>query len=250
MKEEFSTEAINLNSTDFGENDKIVRVYSKTDGLLSCVVRGCRKSKSRNAGAVQPFISNYLFLSRRKNLNVLYKADSLNPFFKIRTDCDKMFYSMYCAEVVETFGNENDDESEKIYEVLYKFLNAVSEAANKTQIMLSTIKFQLKAAKAFGYAPELNKCTICGEKIKGEYCGFSAGLGGIVCLSHNRTVKKLHPKILDFLREMSDADFTFETYYDRKANEQVCKACFGMISDYLQYVAARKFKTFEILQTV
>lgn len=77
---------------------------------------------------------------------------------------DKLFYSIYCSEVVHSFGVENDPNSEEIYELFYKTLEAVSKSENKVQLLLSVIKFQLKITHIAGYSLELEPAPAAAER--------------------------------------------------------------------------------------
>lgn len=87
---------------------------------------------------------------------------------------DKLFYSIYCSEVVHSFGVENDPNSEEIYELFYKTLEAVSKSENKVQLLLSVIKFQLKITHIAGYSLELENCACCGGTLDNDNIYFSA----------------------------------------------------------------------------
>lgn len=247
MKENFVTDAINLNSFDYGENDRIITVYSKSNGLLKCMAKGCKKIKSKTGGRLQPFVANTLVLAPGKNFQTICSADALNPFLKLRADFDKIIFSSYCCEIVENFGNENDCESEDVFSVLYSCLNALSSCENKIQTLLTVLKFQLKIFSIFGYEQSLSTCPICGNVFEDEFSVFSSEHGGCICEKHGFKGKKIHPKIRRFLIAMFESDFSFDGKYDKLANEKVCTACFSMLDNTLHYLCPKKFKTTEML---
>ena len=53
-------------------------------------------------------IANNLFLANGKNLDVICQADLMDSFKEIRKDISKLTYAVYCAELINTFGLEND----------------------------------------------------------------------------------------------------------------------------------------------
>ena len=164
----FVTDAINLKSYNLSEADKIIVMYSKDKGLIRGVAKGVKKPKSKLGARMDMFVANKLMLYKGKSLDRICQADVLNTFNKTRRDMDKIFYSMYISEIVNNFGVEDDPCSEEIYELLYKSLNKISEAETKEEILISTIKFQLKMMQISGFGIELNSCLCCREEIGEE----------------------------------------------------------------------------------
>ena len=143
----FVTDAINLKSYNLSESDKIIVMYSKDKGLIKGVAKGVKKPKSKLGGRMDALVVNRLMLAKGKNLDIITQAESLNTFYKSRVDMDKLFYSMYCAEVVMNFGAENDTSSEEIFNILYGALKQISESNTKEQVLLFLIEILLHIIK-------------------------------------------------------------------------------------------------------
>ena len=168
MKEQFTTNVINLKSYNISEADKIMVMYSKEKGIIRAVAKG-------------------------NNLDTICQAEALNTFYKLRCDMNKLFYSMYCSEIVSNFGIENDPNSEEIFNLFYTFLETISNASTKEQIMLCVLKFQLKIMDITGYAIQLLSCVRCNNSVKNEEeLYFSIEHGGILCA---HCVYDIHKKI-------------------------------------------------------
>ena len=133
----YTTNAINLKSYNLSETDKIVVMYSKEKGLIKGVAKGAKKTTSKLGGRMDMLIANKLLMHQGKNLSTICQAQALNTFKNTRKDMDKLFYSIYCAEIVNSFGVENDPNSEEIYDLFYKTLDAISVASNKVGILLA-----------------------------------------------------------------------------------------------------------------
>lgn len=249
----FVTDAINLKSYNLSEADKIVVMYSKDKGLIRGVAKGVKKPKSKLGARMDMFVANKLMLYKGKSLDRICQADVLNTFNKTRRDMDKIFYSMYISEVVNNFGVEDDPCSEEVYELLYKSLNKISEAESKEEILIATIKFQLKMMQISGFGIELNSCLCCREEIGEENMYFSSRMGGVVCEECNKdlNIKTLmHHKIRDFLNALVQFDFDYKSEFEEKANEKVCSVCFDLLKKYIDGHSPKKFNTTEILQEV
>lgn len=253
MKQKYKTNAINLKSYDFGETDKIIMMYSEDKGLIRCMAKGSKKPNGKLRGRMDMFVANDLLLTKGKSMDTVSQAETLNSFFKIRLDPDKMFYSMYCVETVKNFGEENDAESNFIYKLLYSVLDKIAESKTEVEVILATMRFQLKIMNILGYAPEFDFCNICRNPINNDYSKFSMQNGGLVCLNHNLNGEKserIHPKIKNFLKTLQETDFYIETDYDKLADVNVSKTCFDLLKNYVEYCSPKKFNSTKVLEAI
>jgi DNA repair protein RecO (recombination protein O) len=247
----FTTDAINLKSYPLSDFDKIVVMYSKDKGLIRGVAKGVKKTKSKLGARMELFVANKLMLSKGKNLDTICQAVALNTFNKTRCDMDKIFYSMYISEVVNNFGVENDPASGETYKILYKALEAISDAKNKIEIVISALKFQLKFMKISGFGAELSNCLICGKPVVDKSMYFVHNKGGIVCEDCCQNAAgqvHMHYKIRDFLMKLEQTEFDEKSDYEEKATEKIVLTCFKLLQDYINLHSPRKFKTVDILQ--
>ena len=252
MQNNFVTDAINLKSYNLSESDKIIVMYSKDKGLIRGVAKGVKKPKSKLGARMDMLVANKIMLHKGKNLDTICQADVLNTFNKTRNDLDKIFYSMYVTEVVQSFGLEEDPGSEEIYNILYKALNSISEAKNEVELLISVIKFQLKMMKESGFCVELDRCLHCHKKIDDESMYFVSELGGVICKDCFNFVplnKKIMPyKLRDFFRQMTVNDFDVVGEYEKKANKQVCLVTYNVLKEYIEKKSPKKIKSSSVLQ--
>lgn len=247
----FITNAINLKSYNLSETDKIVVMYSKEKGIIKGVAKGVKKTTSKLGGRMDMLIANKLLMRQGKNLNTICQAESLNTFKNTRKDMDKLFYSIYCGEIINAFGVENDPNSEEIYELFYKTLDAISMSKNKVEMMLAIIKFQLKITHIAGYSLELETCVCCGNHPDRENIWFSPQNGGVVCFECKKQELKsvkLHYKIRDFLNTLLQLDFDAKSRYDELATEKICDFCFNILSKHIEQHSPKRIKSGQILE--
>ena len=156
MKEQFTTNVINLKSYNISEADKIILMYSKEKGLIKGVAKGIKKPTSKLGGRMDMLVANKLMLNKGKNLDTICQAEAINTFLNLRRDMNKLFYAMYAGEIITNFGIENDPNSEEIFNLFYSFLEQISKVEKKENVMLSLLKFQLKIMEITGYSIELD----------------------------------------------------------------------------------------------
>jgi len=252
-KKNYVTDAINLRSYDLSDADKIILMYSKDRGLIKGVAKGVKRPKSKLGARMDSLIANTLMFAKGRNLDTICQAQSINTFKDSRQDIDKLMCSSYITEIVSNFGVEEDPCSKEVYDLLYKALDKISRSETKKDVLIATIKFQLKMMLISGFSLELDSCLCCGERVLNQDMYFSKEMGGIICEECNETFKiktKMHYKIRDFLEAMLQFDFDYVSDYDAKATEKVCTVCFNLLKDYIQGHSSKKFKSDKILQEI
>ncbi|MBQ4078287.1 DNA repair protein RecO [bacterium] len=253
MREQFTTNVINLKSYNISEADKIIVMYSKEKGLIKGVAKGIKKTTSKLGGRMDMLVANKLMLNKGKTLDTICQAEALNTFFNLRNDMNKLFYAMYCSEIVSNFGIENDPNSEEIYNLFYSFLEKLSNAKTKEQAMLSVLKFQIKIMHITGYSIELNDCVKCQKEPNSEEIYFSIEQGGILCKDCAIDVCKkikIPQKIKEFLNTILKEDFNTQTKYDDLVTEKICDICINLLKNYIEYYSPKRFKTTQMLESI
>lgn len=253
MKEQFTTNVINIKSYNISEADKIIVMYSKEKGLIKGVAKGIKKTTSKLGGRMDMLVANKLMLNKGKSLDTICQAEALNTFFNLRSDMNKLFYAMYCSEIVSNFGIENDPNSEEIYNLFYTFLEKISNAKTKEETMLCVLRFQLKIMDITGYSIELDECVKCLKSPNSEDIYFSIEQGGILCKECASDIckkVKIPQKIKEFLSTMLKEDFNAKTKYDDLATEKICDTCINLLKNYIEYYSPKKFKTTPMLESI
>ena len=252
MSENFVTDAINIKSYNLSESDKIVVMYSKDKGLIRGVAKGVKKPKSKLGARMDMLVANTVMLHKGKNLDTICQAEALNTFRKTRNDLDKIFYSMYIAEVINNFGIEDDPYAQRIYDILYKALDAISKAETKTEILIAVIKFQFKIMRESGFSMELDNCLCCHNSIGDESMYLALQSGGVICQDCMSKIiypkKQLPYKLRDFFKNMVQNDFDYKGEYETKATERVCNITFELLKEYITLKSPKKFKSSAVLQ--
>ncbi len=251
--ENYTVDAINIKSYPLSENDNIIVMFSKEMGLIRGIAKGVKRPKSKLGGSVQALVANKLTLNRGRNLDIIKEASALNPFNKLRYDLDKLTAAFYAVETVNNFcvsENKDKEQNQIIYELIYKTLENIQNAEDKTKITLSTLKFQLAFMKQSGFGIELERCLKCSKKPEGSVL-FSVETGGIACLDcavEQVTYVRLHEKIRKFLIALNNAPVDEKTEYDNLVNEKVTNGCFNLLKKYIEITGNKKSKACKVME--
>ena len=259
MKKSFVTDAINLRNYPLNDNDSIVVMFSKTKGLMKAIAKGSKSPKSKIGARIQMFIANRLMLNEGKNFDVISQAQSLNTFCKIRNDFDKLTYSMYVAELVNTFCSKfynKDENTKEIYELIFKTYNRIADAKNKDGVLVSVIKFLIKFLDVLGWGIDLHYCSTCQRKLDDDISKsnvFSFETGGFVCgecVQKTTSSINIHNKIRMLLIEQQNTSMDEKTKYDDIAGTFVLEKCFNFLKKYTDNLTNKRTHVFEVLENV
>lgn len=103
-------------------------------------------------------------------------CETIELFYNIRTDLDKLTYATYITKIVNDVTTENQNS----YNTLKLFLNtlyAISET-DKDLDFITTV-FKLRLLKIIGFSPNIRECASC--RIKENITHFSFRDNGFKC---------------------------------------------------------------------
>jgi len=102
----YRTQAIVLGHIEYGEADRIIKLFTAEKGKITAIAKGVRKIRSRKAGHLEPFTRTNLFLAKGRNLDIITQAETLDSFIGLREDLQRLALASYVVEVVDRFTYE------------------------------------------------------------------------------------------------------------------------------------------------
>src|SRR4030065_1867561 len=120
----FTTNAIVIRSTNYGESDKIVTFFTRDFGKLKGIAKGARRSRKRfqNALGLFSYLRLIFFDKEGMGLGRGEGCDMLHSFPKIREDLKKILYGNYYLELANEMAGEREGNRE-VFELLLSFLS-------------------------------------------------------------------------------------------------------------------------------
>lgn len=172
----YRDEAIVLRTHPLGEADRIITVLTRNHGLVRCVAKGVRRTKSRFGARLEPFsVINAMFYSGR-SLDILTQVDTIRPYgLDIASDYQLYTRANVIAEVTVQICEDNPEEAN--YLLLLGALHALAKRRHPADLVLNSYLLRVMALN--GWAPALHGCAVCGSG--GEWNRFDPAAGGLVC---------------------------------------------------------------------
>ena len=179
----FSTPAIMLRRTDFGDYDLIITFFTLNKGKIPVIAKSAKKSARRFSGILELFSVLDIVCStgRRPGLSVLQEAVLKHPFAGIRADVIKTAYASYWAELI----NEWMEEGGRQIRLYHLFQHVLCELdLGQIPDRALSIQFQIRFIAMSGLCPNLTCCSVCKielEKMAKNEVIFDLKKGGLVC---------------------------------------------------------------------
>ena len=166
------------------ENDLILNILTREQGLISAKARAVRTNRSHNKGACQLLCYSEFTITDYKGFSAISEANAIEMFPELRTDIELLSLASYFAQAAEVLSQEDAGSGE----VLSLTLNALYALAKlrKPQDLVKAA-FELRLACIGGYEPDLTGCAVCGRADCGRFlvsggclqcleCGLGEGL--------------------------------------------------------------------------
>ena len=177
------TEAVVLRSFAFGEADRVLHVYTETNGRIGVMAKGVRRTKSRFGGRLEPFSHVELSIHRgRGELGTVTGASLVRSHDAIRTDPYRLQVGLVGLEAMLRLYTE-EERNDRVFLAVTRFLDALdareTPAGRRAALDPLVLSFQLKLLWLEGFLPHLGSCVECGGEE--ELVAFAPSAGGAVC---------------------------------------------------------------------
>jgi len=190
-------EAVVISHHDYGETDRLIKIFSREEGKLTSIAKGVRRVSSRKAPHLEPFTRASLVLAVGKTFWIITQADTLADYPSIRGDLQKIGQAAYILELADQLSTEYQPDAG-----MYRLVVETLERLDRLEELYPTVCwYELRILDAAGFRPELTRCVGCGGEIQAKNQFFSARQGGVVCPACGRvSTEGATPISLDALR--------------------------------------------------
>lgn len=149
LNRSYKTEGIVLKRTNYGEADRIVTLYCRRFGKITCLAKGVRKLASRKKGALEIFNRIIFFAVEGKGMDIITETETLETYPGLRRDLSKIAAAYEVSEIIDklTVANQPQDE---VYDLLSAYLKKIMTADDLEGLIFS---FGETLVKYLGFWP-------------------------------------------------------------------------------------------------
>ena len=234
-----SVEGIVVNNTPFKENSKIISIFTKDMGIISCVSKGCKNLKSKLRLPSEKFAYGVFHMYYKENgLSTLIDGDIKDYFINIKSDIVKISYLTYICELSTNVYKESS--SEEIYSLMESAILKLEEGHNPKII---TNILELQFLNYLGINLNLDNCVKCGSS---KVVTLSLSKGGYICANCRTNEPIISEKVMKMLRLYYYVDISKISSID--IDENVSEAINKIIEEYYDEYSGVYVKSKKILK--
>ena len=175
------TRAIVLRTWRLGETSKLVSLYTEDYGKMRVSARGARKLKSKFGSALEVTseIQGVCYIRTERTLQTLSECHLLATFPELTVNLERWSLANAACELVDRLTIE-EEANQRLYRCLAGVLKGLAEV-DLGQLEPLFWYYQLRAAEALGFRPELRHCVSCRKRLEGPWLWFNQVRGGGLC---------------------------------------------------------------------
>jgi DNA repair protein RecO (recombination protein O) len=175
------TEAIVLQTQDYGESDRLVSFYTRDGGKIRGIAKGARRSRKRFVNAFELLSLVDLTYKTTKSLVWIEACKLLEPHLALRAELRRWGYASLASEVVLEMVPEGDPERELFF-LLSETLARLTEGKDPQNLVLL---FLLRFLDTTGYLPALDSCSVCRRPVgAATLWRWQLSQGALFCPDH------------------------------------------------------------------
>jgi DNA repair protein RecO (recombination protein O) len=245
-----TSEAVILRTWPVHESDLIVSFFTRDYGRMRGVAKAALRSRRRFGGALEPMtLARAWFAERpRQELVRLDQLEILRSPLAARVDQARMAVLSFYAEVLDEALPEHDPQ-DAVFRLLVSVLELTLAVAAGTesgvplvptlgpgkpgrsqenqlqasQPWMALTYFSLWMTRLMGLLPDISRCMVCGEPLRGAEISFSSHTDGLFCaLDRNGSAQALSADSWQLAQRMLKAPaaaFAGEAWPRRRAQD-------------------------------
>lgn len=196
--------------------DKIVTILTPNMGKIEAAAKGSRRPKSLLMAATQFLCFGEYVLYKSGNNYSINSCETIEVFYDIRTDLDKLKYAAHITRIVNDVTTENQN-TYKLMQLYLNTLYMISETDKNLSLINSV--FTLRLLSIIGFRPMIDECKNCKTKDDLTYFSFrDSGFKCSVCSKQDKGAIEISPTTKDAIRYIILANakkiFSFEVPED------------------------------------
>jgi len=165
MSEIIKTRAIVLSKLNYGDTSRIIHFFTEDFGKISTILKGARSPKSKIGLMVDTlnYVQIVIYKKETREVQLVTQVDLLNHFPNIKEDYTRIKYATAIIELLLNLTVENEHHH-KMFIGSVRALELLNSIEQIPKLVFA--KYFLFFVKEIGYEFQIEKCSVCGNKIE------------------------------------------------------------------------------------
>jgi len=169
------TKGIVIIENNMADFDKMLTILTP-NGKVEAVAKGARRPRSLLLAGTQFLCFGEFMLYKSGNIYNVNSCETIEVFYNIRTDLDKLKYAAHITKIINDVTTENQNS----YKILQLYLNTLYTISNTNKSLDFIISiFKLRLLSIIGFRPVIDSCQVCKNQENFSY--FSLRDNGFKC---------------------------------------------------------------------
>lgn len=194
----FKTNGIIILESNMGDYDKMLTMLTPGFGKIGCAAKGARRPKSALLASSQFLCFGEYMLYQGSSTYHVNSCETIEMFYKLRTDLEKLQYASHIVKIIYDVTNENEN-SYQILQLLLNTLYTLSETDKDIKLVLAIFKLRLLCI--LGFTPHISSCKECHTNQDLIYFSFrDNGFKCGICGKQDKSVIQISEATKDAIR--------------------------------------------------
>jgi DNA repair protein RecO (recombination protein O) len=183
-----------------------------------------------------------------RDLGIAVQAEMVAPYQAVREDLGRAAYASYCAELLDRFTAEGDEDYSDLFQLVDDTLNRL---CTDDDPRLAVRYYGVHLLERVGFQPELRECVVSREDIQPEDQFFSYALGGVVSPGYAHegvSVVPINVTTLKVLRHMQRSPYSHVKTL--KISTTLHDDLERILQGYITYILERKLQSVDFIRRV
>lgn len=172
----YNIEAINIRSRNTGEADKIITLFAKGHGKIQAIAKGARRPTSKFGGRLEIFSHNQLLLATAKSLDIISQCETMDSFYRLREDKEKLNAGFYIVKLVDIITEERQ-RNDELFGLLLDALRSLDSSAD---VHMVPRIFEVMLCELEGFLPSDAMLERTYKRLPFVVGKLRVGFGGLV----------------------------------------------------------------------
>lgn len=236
------TDGIVIREQTTGEQDRLVTLLTRENGIIKGFVNGGRNPRNKNVAATGLLCySDFSIEKTKKDVYVIKEATAKEVFFSLRENIVALSLAQYFAELTYELAPREENSAEFL-SLLLNAVYLVTECKKDFSLIKSVTELRMLCLA--GYMPNIISCVNCGQ-YESESMYFDLHTGELFCEECNlkSSAEKLSLSVVSAMRFISFSEpgkiFSFNL------PKEDMDTLSWVTERYLRNITNRRYKTLE-----